>query len=302
MTPPPPLVEDVEDEDWLITYADAITLLLAFFVMLVSFSKIDMALFDQVTSGIKQEIGVGKDKTASTMQSVKAAMETAAFEVNMEQVVDVQKDERGVAIEMASASFFKPGTAEIMPQALPLIVRWAKTLSREKFKFFYIEVEGHTDDVPIHTAKFPSNWELSAVRAAAVARAMIANGVHAFQIKVTGFGSSHPKVPNRNRFGEPIKANQAKNRRVIIRLVPMSKKEKEGFLQVLSDERIVEIERQRREKDAAKRKAIQEKLDAAKTDAAKTAPPNTGSPNTGSPNTGTPGRKNATPTPPSASP
>ncbi len=262
--PPPTLNDEIVEEDWLITYADAITLLLAFFVMLVSFSKIDMAMFEQVTSGIKQEIGIGKGTTASAMQKLKAAVEASSFEMNMEQVVEVQKDARGVAIEMASASFFKPGTAKIIPQVLPLIKRWAKTLSQEKFKFFFIEVEGHTDDAPIHTAKFPSNWELSAARAAAVTRAMIANGTHPFQMKVTGFGSSHPKVPNRDRFGDPIKVNQAKNRRVIIRLVPMSRKEKEAFLQVLSDERIAKIERKRRQEDAAKRKAVQERIDALK--------------------------------------
>ena len=263
MPPPPAITEEPEDEEWMTTYADAITLLMAFFVMLVSFSKIDLPMFEAVMAGIKQEIGMGKESSVSTSQELKTAVEAAAFEMSMEQVVEVQKDERGITIEMASTSFFKPGTAEIIEGAFPLIKSWSTLLTAEKFKYFNIEVEGHTDDDPISTAKFPSNWELSADRAAAVVRFMNAENVHRFQLKAIGLADSHPKVPNRNQFGEAIPVNQAKNRRVVIRLVQMGKLEKEAFQDVLLEERLAEEERKRREKDAADRQAIQDKVDAA---------------------------------------
>lgn len=260
MPPPPPLGDEPEEEDWLTTYADAITLLMAFFVMLVSFSKIDMEIFDQVMSGIKQEIGMTKEDTISTTQQLSTALEVASFEMQMEQVVEVQKTDRGITIEMDSNSFFKPGTAQIVDKALPLIGKWSELLTDEKFKYFHIEVEGHTDDDPINTPKFPSNWELSAARASAVVRAMEGNGVHRFQMKAIGMGDSHPKVPNRTIDGEPIPVNMAKNRRVAINLVRMNPTAKEAFQDVLLEERLAEEERKRREEEAARQQAVQERL------------------------------------------
>lgn len=260
MPPPPPISEEPEEADWLVTYADAITLLMAFFVMLVSFSKIDLPMFEAVMAGIKEEIGMGKETAASTNQQVQSALESAAFEMSMEQVVDVQKDERGIIIEMASTSFFKPGTALIIETALPLLKSWAGILTQDQFKYYFVEVEGHTDDDPIHTAQFPSNWELSSDRAAAVVRDFQTNEVHPFQLKVVGFGDSHPKVPNRDLDGNAIKANQAKNRRVVIRLIQMGKVEKDDFTQVLLDERLDREERERRIAAEAKRQAVQDAL------------------------------------------
>lgn len=263
MPPPPAITEEPEDEEWIVTYADAITLLMAFFVMLVSFSKIDMEIYDQVMSGIQAEIGKVSDNALTTSQELTKAIESAAFELQMEQNVEVQKTDRGVSIEMDSNSFFKPGTAEIMPAAGPLLAAWSKTLGDEKFKFFAIEVEGHTDDDPINTPRYPSNWELSADRAAAVVRTMNGEGLHKFKMSAIGLGDSHPKLPNRNMFGEAIPINQAKNRRVAINLVKMNPSERKEFAQVLSEERILEEERRRREEDEAARKAQQEKVDAA---------------------------------------
>ena len=106
MPPPPPLGEEPEDEEWLVTYADAITLLMAFFVMLVSFSKIDIPLFEAVMSGIQQEIGMGKDKSISTSQELTTALESATFEMRMEQVVEVQQGESVLSIDIAPTSCF----------------------------------------------------------------------------------------------------------------------------------------------------------------------------------------------------
>ena len=256
--PPPPITEEPEEQEWLVTYADAITLLMAFFVMLVSFSKIDLPMFEAVMAGIKDEIGMGKDTAASTSQQVQSALESAAFEMSMEQVVEVQKDDKGIVIEMASTSFFKPGTAQLLDSALPLLKAWSATLTQEQFKYFFVEVEGHTDDDPINTPKFPSNWELSAARAAAVVRNMQDHKVHSFQLKVSGFGDTHPKVPNRDLDGNPIKANQAKNRRVVIHLIQMGRLDKEAFDEVLLEERLAEEERKRRIEAEAKRQAVQD--------------------------------------------
>lgn len=259
---PPPLIDEPEDTEWLTTYADAITLLMAFFVMLVSFSKIDLPLFEEVMAGIQQEIGQGPGQ-ATTTSEVKTKIEEIVFGIGMEQVVEVQKDTKGVTIDIASANFFKPATAIIIDEAKPMLAQWSQILTKEEYKYFLIETEGHTDDDPIHTEQFPSNWELSAARASAVVRFMQNEGVHMFQLKASGFGDAHPKAPNRDLDGNPIKVNQAKNRRVIIRLVPMDKKLKEEFIDLLLEERLAAEERRRRAEAKAKQDAIQERVNAA---------------------------------------
>ena len=256
--PPPSLTEEPEDEEWLATYADAITLLMAFFVMLLNFSKIDLPMFDAAMAGIKNEIGMGKDTSVPVSQEVQAAVETAAFEMNMEQVVEVYKDEKGVVINMASKSFFKPGTAIITDDGVQLIMSWAGLLTSDKFKYFYVEVAGHTDDDPIHTKQFPSNWELSGGRASAVVRLLESQSLLPFQLKSVGLGASHPKVPNRDPQGNPIKANQEKNRRIVIHLIQMLPAEKSELDDILLEIRLAEEERRRAAEDEARRKAVQE--------------------------------------------
>ena len=260
--PPPPITEEPDEEEWLVTYADAITLLMAFFVMLVSFSKIDLPMFEAVMAGISEEIGLGKDSAQSITQQTVTAIESAAFEMSMEQEIEVQKDDKGVVIEMGSKSFFKPGTAQITDVGLGVIGSWAGILTKDQFKYFFVEVEGHTDDDPINTEKFPSNWELSAARAGAVVRVMESENILPFQLKVVGLGSSHPKVPNRDFDGNPLKENQAKNRRIVVHLIQMVRKEKEELDQVLLDIRLAKEERLRIAEEEARQKAVQDALDA----------------------------------------
>ena len=257
--PPPPITEEPEDEEWLTTYADAITLLMAFFIMLVSFSKIDLPLFEEVMAGIQQEIGMGEAKETTTTE-VKTKIEDIVFQTGMEQIVEVHKDERGVTIEMASAGFFVSGTAKLKEEAKPLIAKWGEVLTTEVYKYFMIEAEGHTDNDPISTEMFPSNWELSAARASAVVRELQANGVHVFQLKAVGFGDAHPKVPNLNPDGSPNKINQAKNRRVAILLTPMTNKLKGEFQDIIVEENIQREMRRREAEALQKQQEVQERL------------------------------------------
>jgi chemotaxis protein MotB len=91
-------------------------------------------------------------------------------------------------------------------------------LKSANFQDYSITVEGHTDDVPIETNLFPSNWELSTARAASVVRALVANGIPAAKLRAAGYADIMPKAPNRDGAGRPIPENQAQNRRVVIKL------------------------------------------------------------------------------------
>ena len=92
---------------------------------------------------------------------------------------------------------------------------------------------------------------------------MQGDGVHPFQMKAIGLADSHPKVPNRDQFGNALPLNQAKNRRIIVRLVQMAKADKEAFQDVLLEERLAEEERKRREEEERQRQEIQDRVDAA---------------------------------------
>lgn len=257
--PPPLPVEEEIDEEWLLTYADAITLLMAFFVMLVSFSKIDLPTFEDVMACIKDEIGTGM--TATTTTQMQQQLESDIFEMQAEQVVDVTKTDRGITIDMSAGAFFIPGTAKLRPEALPILDNMAITFAKEKFKYFSIDVVGHTDDDPIHTTQFPSNWELSAGRSASVVNYFIELGLHPFRQTVTGLADTRPKFPNRDDFGDAIPENQARNRRIELLLELMFRREKEAFSDILLQQRLREEEQKRRDEAEAERQEAQDKIE-----------------------------------------
>ena len=234
---PPPVEE--EKEDWLVTYADAITLLMAFFVMLLTFAEYDIPAFQEAAEAIKANIGQ-KEKTDSPIQLLKIDVEDVVYNMQADQVVKVSQDDKGIVIELSSTAFYKPGSAEMREQALPVLDRMADVIKAPRYLTYIIEVEGHTDDDPIHTARFPSNWELSAARATTVIRFFIERGMDAERMKAVGLAETRPKVPNRDPEGQPIKENQSINRRVAIRVYPMSLDERQEFLVKIEIKRLLQ--------------------------------------------------------------
>lgn len=218
----PELKKKTDDsaDDWMITYADAITLLLAFFIMLMSFSTIDANKFENAAVSIKNEIG-NRDEV-STLSTLKVDMDDIVYQLQMEDVVSVGVDRQGLVVELASKAFYRPGSVEILDTAVPTLRKIAETLLSPRYQSLQVDAEGHTDDEPIQTERFPSNWELSAGRATEVVRFFIGQGVNPQRLKATGFAETRPKVGNRTAGGEAIPENQAKNRRVTLRIHPLT--------------------------------------------------------------------------------
>ncbi len=129
-----------------------------------------------------------------------------------------QAGERVQTIQIGSNAFFAPGSATLSDPGKSVLREVAATLKAARFDGFQITVEGHTDDEPVSGGAFPSNWELSTARAAAVVRAFIESGIPAFRLRAAGYADTFPTVPNRDGLGRAIRENQAKNRRVVIRL------------------------------------------------------------------------------------
>ena len=219
------------DESWMATYGDAITLLMAFFVLLMSFAKVDLEVFDAVSNGIGEHMA--KEDRKSEKDHLTKAMKIMMVSEGAEQVAKIATDSEGsLTIELDTGAFFKPGSAELAEQAYPFMKALYEELASPLYKQFNINVEGHTDDEPMSSLRYPSNWELSSNRAATVVRFVISEsqndtrmdtngqkyGVEENRLRATGYAHTQPKVPNRDASGAPIRENMITNRRVVIRI------------------------------------------------------------------------------------
>jgi chemotaxis protein MotB len=248
---------DTSVDDWLMTYADMITLLLCFFAIFLSIS---VPKEDQMKTA-RQRV-LEQFASAEALQNVKdivivgSAMQNEDAYDSLPSIVGMnhqgegqdktgdqlgsgryQEEEGGrhkpapegdriKVIEMPSAAFFTSGSATLSGDGQNLLQGIIdKDLKAENLQGFQVTVEGHTDDVPIKTAQFPSNWELSTARAAAVVRFFIERGVDPSRLQASGYADVFPKVPNRDELGNPIAENRAQNRRVIIKLEKIEKAE-----------------------------------------------------------------------------
>jgi chemotaxis protein MotB len=225
----PPKEFEEDKEDWLTTYADAITLLMAFFVMLLSFTKYDIPAFDEAAAAIKTNIG--KQQTTSPIQLLKIEVQDLVYNMQADQVVKVDKDDKGVVIDLSGSAFYLPGSAELRDEATPVLEKLALALKAPIYLPYVIEVEGHTDDDPINTPAIRSNWELSALRATRVVRLFNELGIDAVRMRAAGLSDTRPKAPNRDAQGNAIKENQALNRRVSVRVYPMSLDQRKAYLE-----------------------------------------------------------------------
>jgi chemotaxis protein MotB len=191
------------DERWLITYADLITLLLVFFIVLYAtgasqtkFSKLAKAL----STSLKQPTPITHDPNVKLVSTIAGSSTPEAMKVTQQL--------RGVVISLLDKSFFTPGSSVLLPAAKPMLKKLAVGLNRNKFP---IRVEGHTDASPISTPLFPSNWELSSARASAVVRFLIQEGrVTPVRCSAVGLADTHPVALGNNP------ASYQKNRRVEI--------------------------------------------------------------------------------------
>lgn len=209
------------DTSWLETYGDMVTLLLCFFIMLASISRIDTVLFEKVQSGMTKEIGKLPPQRPIESMKQELAQVVATFQgQGGDESADVGTDERGVVLNLDAGAMFAAGSADIKPQALPLIKEVVGTLNQTKFQNYRIEIQGHTDNTPIKTPQFPSNFDLAAARALAVMRAMAAEGLPHERMLVSSFGQFAPRVPNLTQEGQPLPVNQALNRRVAVHVYP----------------------------------------------------------------------------------
>ena len=234
-------IEHDNHDRWLISYADFVTLLFAFFVVMYSISSVNegkyktfsdslsIAFTNQPSSAStdivpnQQEqmlkalvdrrtarLGEQQRKIQDRMKSLAGGLSQVMSPLINQRMVSINQTKRGVVLDISASSLFKAGEAALQPGALDVLRQVSAVLSKEELP---VEVEGHTDDIPIATVQFPSNWELSSARASSVVRMLIDNGVPAKRLAVVGLASNQPLAPNDST------ENRARNRRVTITIV-----------------------------------------------------------------------------------
>lgn len=210
--------EETDTEDWLMTFADTVTLLMAFFVILFTLSEPVPEKFKRLSEQLTLE-GFSKVDNETESKELKQELQLMLEDSGFDQFATVKDTPHFVELELGSTSFFEPGSARFSKKGLPVLERMAENLKRFEKSNTRIEIEGHTDDTPIATAQFPSNWELSAARASNLTRFLIAKGMPAGKLSIRAYAETRPKAANRDAAGNPIVANQELNRRVVVKIV-----------------------------------------------------------------------------------
>jgi chemotaxis protein MotB len=216
--------EEENLERWLLTYADLITLLLAFFIVMYSMSKVDAKKFGAMAQALNSvlrggssvfkgeavikpndDTGAGPLKVGD-LKMIETKIKQIAEEQNISAEISSKIDERGLVVHILETAFFDLGKADLKSNAKRILDLFAKEFIHIPN---HIRIEGHTDITPIHTERFPSNWELSTARATEVVRYLVEKREFPpTRISALGYGEYRPLVAN------DTEKHKAQNRRV----------------------------------------------------------------------------------------
>ncbi len=229
--------EEPENHDrWLISYADFITLLFAFFVVMYAISSINQSKYRVLSDALGDAFGGANPasntgivhpilpmpnpaikRRAEAQRKEKEQMTKLATDLSStlaplvkEGKVRVTQSSRGVSVEINASVLFDPGDARLTGESSEALRAVAVLLREDTHQ---VQVEGHTDNQPIGNVLFPSNWELSAVRASSVVRLFIDAGVPAERLSAVGHSSNEPVASNNDPIG------RARNRRVAVTIL-----------------------------------------------------------------------------------
>ncbi|MCL2845317.1 MAG: flagellar motor protein MotB [Chitinivibrionia bacterium] len=222
--------------EWMTSYSDLMALLVCFFVLLFALSTVDPGKFDLAASSFQQAFNgvmtslptvpihqeVIRPRLGGDAQNKRIAADAAmrirevAQRENLQDAVKVEVTDSGIAIRISDRVSFDPGSDRLhadFSTILQEITRIANDMPDRE-----VRVEGHTDNVPIRTARFPSNWELSAARAVAVLRYLYQNGVAPSRLSAVGYGEFRPVASNATEAG------RRENRRIEVYIEYLDKR------------------------------------------------------------------------------
>jgi chemotaxis protein MotB len=232
---------------WMATFADMMTLLLCFFILLLSFATMDIVKFREAMGSVQEALGVQFEHdgqfeavASSPLQldefeesgglgedhALLDELQSAIAEEGLDDQIGAEIDGRGVVVRINGRVLYRQGDAALRLEADAILSRIAALVRGTEHR---VMIEGHTDDVPISTARYPSNWELSAARAIAGMRFLVEHGVDARRVGVAGYADQRPLEPNDGP------EQRAMNRRVEFVFIRESDEESEPVPDELAD-------------------------------------------------------------------
>lgn len=203
-----------ENDDWVTTYMDLITLLLTLFIVLLAYSsQSEEASFSETTKVISETVqGQIKSKPNNESRVNQEAFgdllinRLSSSKIPAE-ILSFKRSGDDIEIQLNSEILFESGDATLASESLKQLQVLSDVLAEQRY---FISIEGHTDNVPINTSRYPSNWELSSARASSVARFLIEQGLNDSRLRVIGYADSRPIGSNFSETGRKL------NRRVTL--------------------------------------------------------------------------------------
>ncbi|MCK5688166.1 flagellar motor protein MotB [Myxococcota bacterium] len=200
-----------QEEGWLLSYADLITNLLIFFVMLLGASQISRTRMQQISRSLS-----GKSNPAS-LESIQKEVDKEIKNRGLQDVVRSDLSDEGLELSLDSGLVFNSGHATIRPDLQPVVDAMLKVLVPYSGKYGFA-VEGHTDSKPVNEGSyFKSNWELSTARANVLRERLETVGIERQRVRVEGYADTKP-LPEEALDGLTIEQKLARHRRVIVRI------------------------------------------------------------------------------------
>ena len=176
------------EELWLVSYADMMTLLCGFFLILLSFSKVDDNKFEKMKEAASKVFGGEYQKPfAELSKSVRQVIDR----LGLGDQVTINENEKGVELSFRGGFFFESASTQLRLPATELLSVLVPELKKSENEFHF-KIEGHTDSLPVRMKEIPSNWELSSVRACTVLRIFEAAGFPKSRLKAVGYADTQP--------------------------------------------------------------------------------------------------------------
>ncbi len=213
---------------WMTTFSDLVTLLLTFFVLLLSMANFDKVKIYQFLGVMAGGVGIlefqtpinlaeintvtriaTKEAVEDSVKRVQEVLEDTVRSQNLEKMISIIKTDKGISIRIMDAVFFTTNSARLLESAKPILDKIIMIVEETPYS---LNIEGHTDDTPVGRDSF-FNWELASDRAVSVVRYFSEEGFDPRRLSSSGYGEYHPLVPN------ITSENRARNRRVEINLI-----------------------------------------------------------------------------------
>lgn len=209
-----------DESNWLISYADLMTLMWGFFVILTAISVPDRKLIEKLKETTSKSLGGEYSKPFNELSNELSSVLT---ELGLQNDAQIETLSDGVKLTIKSTKFFESGSSELTSDSKEVLTRVGSVLKKQNGKF-RILVEGHTDDVPMKKSTAITNWELSSNRASMVVRLLEDLGVRHDLMRPVGLADVEPGVSLNNLSGAELEVARSKNRRIVIRLVAIVNK------------------------------------------------------------------------------